>query len=114
MDKVREIFAKIKDTSSTKEKMKIITDNKENPLFRKCLKFLLDGNILTGISSSKFKKISPTTSGLAAKQKLNTFEEVMDYLLINSTGKDEDIANVKSFVYDHYIVEDMELWKVEE
>lgn len=108
MDKVREIFAKIKDTSSTKEKMKIITDNKENPLFRKCLKFLLDGNILTGISSSKFKKISPTTSGLAAKQKLNTFEEVMDYLLINSTGKDEDIANVKSFVYDHYIVDDTE------
>lgn len=108
MDKVIEIFAKIKDTSSTKEKMKIITDNKENPLFRKCLKFLLDGNILTGISSSKFKKISPTTSGLAAKQKLNTFDEVMDYLLINNTGKDEDIANVKSFVYDCYIVDDTE------
>ena len=108
MEKVIKIFEEIKNTSSTKQKMKIITDNKENLLFRKSLKFLLDGNILTGISSSKFKKISPTTSGLAAKQKLNTFEEVMDYLLINSTGKDEDIANVKSFVYDHYIVDDTE------
>lgn len=107
MEKVIKIFEEIKNTSNTKQKMKIIKDNKENPLFRKCLKFLLDSNIITGISNSKFKKISPTTSSESATIKLNTFEEVIDYLRLNNTGRDVDIANVKSFVYDHYIADDI-------
>ena len=30
----------------------------------------------------------------------------MDYLEVNNTGRDEDIANVKGFIYDHYISDD--------
>ena len=56
MKEVIDIFKQIQDTSSLNDKKKIIGSNKDNELFKKCLVFLLDNNIVTGISDKKINK----------------------------------------------------------
>ncbi len=106
MLEVIKLFKQIQSTSSLNDKKAIITANKDNELFKKWLVFLLDTNITTGIADSKLKKVNLNYTKDKATVKLNTFEEVMDYLVENNTGRDEDIANVKGFIYDHYIDDD--------
>lgn len=108
MEEVIKLFKQIQVISSLNDKKAIIIANKDNELFKECLRFLLDKNVITGISNSKISKVNKNTSKENATQKLNSFEEVMEYLKDHNTGKDEDIANVKSFIYDHYIVDDNE------
>lgn len=108
MVEVIKLFKQIQETSSLNDKKAIIETNKDNELFKECLKFLLDGNIVTGISNSKISKVNSNTTKDKATIKLNSFKEVMEYLQVHNTGRDEDIANVKSFIYNHYIVDDDE------
>lgn len=62
MKEVIKIFKQIQETSSTNGKKAIISANKDNELFKKCLKFLLNSNFVTGISSKKLgKKLSDMT-----------------------------------------------------
>ena len=53
MEEVIKIFKQIQNTSSLNDKKSIIAVNKDNELFKKCLVFLLDSNIVTGISDKK-------------------------------------------------------------
>lgn len=108
MEEVIKLFKQIQETSSLNDKKAIIIANRNNELFKRCLSFLLDGNIVTGISNSKISKIDRYTTKNKATLKLNSFEEVMEYLKIHNTGRDEDIANIKGFIYDHYIADDDE------
>ena len=108
MKEVIAIFKQIQDTNSLNDKKKIIDSNKDNELFKKCLVFLLDNNIVTGISDKKLSKLNTKTSPQYKTVNLNTFEEVMDYLEEYNSGRDEDVANVKGFIYDHYIKDDYE------
>ena len=108
MKEVIDIFKQIQDTSSLNDKKKIIGSNKDNKLFKKYLVFLLDNNIVTGISDKKISKPDANTCQQCKTVNLNTFEDVMDYLKEHKTGRDEDVANVKGFIYDHYIENDYE------
>lgn len=103
MDKVIKLFKQIQDTSSLNDKKKIITSNKDNELFKKCMKFLLDGNIKTGISTKKIKKKVNQSSELAPYYLSvhSTFEDVMEYLQKSNTGKDEDIYEIQAFLSGH-------------
>lgn len=93
MEEVIKIFEQIKNTSSTNEKKAIITTNKDNELFKKCLVFLLDSNIQTGLSAKKIaKNVRPT------EYVLPTFEDVMQYLQNHNTGTDDDIAMIQAFI----------------
>lgn len=94
MQKVIELFKLIQATGSTNEKKRIIEENKDNGLFKKCLRFLLDGNVVTGISDKKIKKLIDKN----ATENLTTFEEVIEYLKIHNSGTDMDIVNVKRFI----------------
>ena len=93
MREVIKLFKQIQETSSTNDKKAIIAANKDNELFKKCLVFLLDGNINTGISNKKIhKKVEPSSELAPYHLCMNsTFEEVMDYLSKNNTGTDVDI-----------------------
>ena len=108
MKEVIKIFKQIQETSSTNDKKAIIAANKDNELFKKCLRFLLDTNITTGIADSKLRKVNKNTLAQYATVKFNNFEELLEYLEVNNTGRDEDIANVKGFIYDpdRYIPDD--------
>lgn len=100
MKEVIKIFKQIQATSSLNEKKSIINENKNNKLFKKCLKFLLDPNVVTGISEKKIRKrvepeteLSPLYLGASSE-----FTDVISYLQKNNTGKDSDIYEVQSFL----------------
>lgn len=103
MVEVINLFKQIQETSSLTDKKVIITTNKDNGLFKKCLKFLLDGNIVTGISTKKIKKKVNPSSELAPYYLCvhSTFEDVMNYISENNTGKDEDIYEIQAFLSGH-------------
>lgn len=108
LKKVIEIFRYIQSTKSLNDKKEILNSNKDNELFKKCLSFLLDDNVVTGISDKKISKYDSVMCERLRTIKLNTFEDVMDYLKQHNSGRDEDITNVKGFIYDHYIEDDYE------
>ena len=89
---VKEIFDKISNTSGKNDKIKIIKQNKDNDLFIKCLKFLLDSDIVTGLSKKKINKKVAVMG-----DRLETIEEAMEYLKQHNSGKDSDIAMIKDF-----------------
>lgn len=103
MIEVIKLFKQIQATSSLNDKKAIITANKDNELFKKCLRFLLDGNIVTGISTKKINKKVIPSSELApyCLCVYSTFEDVMNYLEKNNTGKDDDIYEVQCFLSGH-------------
>lgn len=103
MIEVIKLFKQIQETSSLNDKKAIIIANKDNELFKKCLRFLLDGNIVTGISSKKIKKKVFPSSEMAPYYLCvhSTFEDVMEYLQKNNTGKDEDIYEIQAFLSGH-------------
>ena len=96
MKEVIKIFKQIQETSSTNDKKAIISANKNNELFKKCLVFLLDGNINTGLSAKKIKK-----KVIKSEYILPTFEDVMKYLTQNNTGTDNDISIIQAFLNEH-------------
>lgn len=89
---VKELFDKIANTSGKNDKIKIIKQNKDNELFVKCLKFLLDNDIVTGLSKKKINKKVAVMG-----YRLETIEEAMEYLKQHNSGKDSDIAMIKDF-----------------
>lgn len=103
MVEVIRLFKQIQATSSINDKKEIIASNKNNELFKECLKFLLDGNIVTGISTRKIKKKVTPSSEMAPYYLCahSTFEDVMEYLRKNNTGKDDDIYEIQSFLSGH-------------
>ena len=103
MKEVIKLFKQIQETSSINDKKAIITANKDNELFKKCLVFLLDGNINTGISNKKInKKVEPSSELAPYYLCINsTFEEVMEYLSKNNTGTDVDIYEIQCFLEGH-------------
>ena len=96
MKKVIKIFKQIQETSGTNDKKAIIAANKDNELFKKCLVFLLDGNINTGLSAKKIAKKVEKSEYI-----LPTFEDVMKYLAQNNTGTDNDISMIQAFLDEH-------------
>lgn len=104
MQEVIKLFRQIQETSSLNDKKKIITDNKDNELFKKCLKFLLDNNVVTGISDAKLSKEVPIVRGF-----IRDFEAVISYLSIHNSGKDSDIAMIQQFI-DRQSEEDKEFY----
>ena len=96
MKEVIKLFKQIQETSGTNDKKAIITANNDNELFKKCLVFLLDGNINTGLSAKKIKK-----KVIKSEYILPTFEDVMKYLAQNNTGTDNDISMIQAFLDEH-------------
>ena len=96
MKEVIKLFKQIQETSSTNDKKAIIAANKDNELFKKCLVFLLDGNINTGLSAKKIAKKVTKSEYI-----LPTFEDVMKYLAQNNTGTDNDISMIQAFLNEH-------------
>jgi len=94
---------RIQETNSLNDKKAIITANKDNELFKKCLGFLLDSNIITGISSKKIKKHVEPSLEMAPYylSEFSDFSYVMNYLKKNNTGRDEDIYEIQLFLSGH-------------
>ena len=98
MEEVIELFRKIQSTSGLNEKQRILRENKDNELFKKCLVFLLDGNIVTGISTTKMGKMTISKAENYSTFDLKSFSDVIDYLKDHNTGTDIDVATVRKFI----------------
>ena len=98
MEEVIELFRKIQSTSGLNEKQCILRENKDNELFKKCLVFLLDGNIVTGISTTKMGKMTISKAKNYSTFDLKSFSDVIDYLKDHNTGTDIDVATVRKFI----------------
>lgn len=98
MEEVIEILKLIQNTSSLNEKQRILRENKDNELLKKCLVFLLDGNTVTGISTKKIDKMTISKAANYATFEPKNFSEVIDYLKTHNTGADVDVATVRKFI----------------
>lgn len=103
LEEVIKLFKQIQKTNSLNGKKEIIIANKDNGLFKECLRFLLDGNIVTGISSKKIKKHVEPSLEMAPYYlgEFSDFSYVMNYLNKNNTGRDEDIYEIQLFLSGH-------------
>ena len=101
MKEVIKLFKQIQEVSGKNDKINIVKANADNELFKKCLVFLLDTNIVTGISKKKLGK------QLTQMNNEETFDDVMEYLKVNNTGRDQDIVYVQQFLNAQ---ETEELW----
>lgn len=107
MEEIIKLFKQIQGTSSLNDKKSIIIANKDNELFKKCLKFLLDDNIITGISNKKISKMTNEEANrIYLKYVPCTFEELMEYLTDHNTGTDVDVAYVRRFICSNSITYD--------
>lgn len=98
MEEVIEILKLIQNTSSLNEKQRILRENKDNELLKKCLVFLLDGNTVTGISTKKIDKMTISKAANYATFEPKNFSEVIDYLKSHNTGTDVDVATIRKFI----------------
>lgn len=98
MEEVIEILKLIQNTSSLNEKQRILRENKDNELLKKCLVFLLDGNTVIGISTKKIDKMTISKAANYATFEPKNFSEVIDYLKTHNTGTDVDVATVRKFI----------------
>lgn len=103
MVEVIKLFKQIQNISSLNGKKAIIIANKDNELFKKCLRFLLDSSIVTGISSKKIKKHIEPSLEMAPYYlgEFCDFDYIMGYLQKNNTGRDEDIYEIQLFLSGH-------------
>lgn len=89
---VLEIINAISGTSSRKQKEEILARYKDNEKLKTILKFVYDPYIVTGLSDKKMaRNVSKVTT-------YTHFFEILEYLYKNNTGRDEDIAVVKTFL----------------
>jgi DNA ligase-1 len=95
LEEVIKIFREIQNTSSLNEKQNIILTHKDNELFKKCLVFLLDSLIVTGISDKKIKKNINADVVIKFDP---TFESCIEYLKNNNAGTDVDIAIIQKLI----------------
>lgn len=100
MLEVIKLFKQIQNTSSLNDKKAIITANKDNELFKKCLVFLLDGNVTTGIAEKKYDSLEARCSDWKHNDIGTEFCECLDYIKTHNTGRDEDVIQVQSWCYE--------------
>ena len=97
MKEVIKLFKQIQETSSTNDKKAIITANKDNELFKKCLVFLLDSNVTTGIAEKKYDSLKARTSDWVHNDINKEFCELLEYIKQHNTGRDEDIIQCQAW-----------------
>lgn len=91
MLEVQRIIDSIANTSSRNEKEDILSQYKDNVLLREVLFFIYNPYIVTGLSDKKMKK-------KVAIRGFNVIDNLMEYLKVNNTGSDLDIASVQHYI----------------
>jgi DNA ligase-1 len=85
----------------------ILKENENNEDLKDLLFFLYNPYIITGLSSKKINKVLNIKD---RKSEYNTFKDICEYLKVNYTGKDENIAVVQNFIKNQPI-EYQEIYK---
>ena len=94
LENVIRIFKQLQNTKGLNDKKTIIYKNKNDELFKKCLVFLLDSNVTTGISTKKWDKIEVNSTW---DSNIDEFDKLLDYITKNNSGKDDDVIMCKAW-----------------
>jgi len=94
MEKVLAIVEQLQATSGRNDKESILSNNSNNELFKDIMKFVYDPFILTGLSKKKISK----KLKLPKESSILSIIEIMDYLKVHNSGRDEDIIFVQHFI----------------
>ena len=95
------ICKELQNTSSTLEKQDILKRNENNQLFKRMLKFLLNNQIVTGISKKKIEKQIDYVDTDDIKMWEYDIGVLLSYLEEHNTGTDKDICFCRKFLkYD--------------
>lgn len=104
MEEAYQILNQIAKTSSIKKKKEILKAHANNELLLEILKFCFSPMIITGINKTKLHKkldtkinLSITTFPYITNSKL-ALKHIMNYLSLNHTGSDEDIARCQAVI----------------
>lgn len=100
MEEIIQLFKDIQNTSSVNVKKAIIAGNKDNEFFKKCLVFLIDTTITTGIAEKKYDSLEAVCHNWKHEDIDREFCECLDYIKTHNTGRDEDVTRVQSWCYD--------------
>lgn len=105
MERMLECIDNIKNMAGFNSKRDYILNLKKNGIFNEALgyllRFIIDPNITTGISDKKLNKPMDSLDSDF------TFIEILKWLEINNTGRDEDVAIVKGFIEKNKVFEDI-------
>ena len=97
-----DICKKLQNTSSTIEKQNLLKEHEDNELFKQVLKFLLDKQIVTGISKKKIDKKINFVDTDDLKTWTYDIRNLLSYLEKHNTGTDKDIVYCQRFLnYDN-------------
>lgn len=95
MPNIAAILTKIQKTSGRNAKEAILRNSGAYPMFKEVVKFLYDPYVKTGIGRAKLKNAEYIND---AQEQFIDWEEIMDYLRLNQTGKYDDVCMAKTFV----------------
>lgn len=93
MKTVLNILSQIESTSARTEKENILKANKDNTLLKKTLQYTYDPYKVFGIGIKSIKKYKTKQ-----ESEFNNIFELLEYLLIHNTGRDEDVIKVNKFL----------------
>ena len=86
------LLTELQSISSTNEKVEFISTHKDNKLFIKLLKFIVDDKVVTNISRAKFNKNVGCDCGILD---IDEFLYSLEYIC---TGKDTDLMMIHGFI----------------
>lgn len=86
------LLTELQSISSTNEKVDFISAHKDNKLFIKLLKFIVDDKVVTNISRAKFNKNVGCDCGILD---IDEFLYSLEYIC---TGKDTDLMMIHGFI----------------
>ncbi len=100
MKDLKQIFDKLQSTNGRIEKENILKENIYNEMFKFTLHYLLNPFITTGLSTKKINKSIEIISYaplVRDENEIISFKNLLDYIRINNTGRDIDIAICQLF-----------------
>ena len=90
-------FLILKSKSKVQDKIDTLDEYASDPDFCYLIEYLLNTDKITGIKKSKLKKQIKNTSKLLDTQ-YNSLKDLIEYLLSNNTGTDQDVYIVQNFI----------------
>ena len=90
-------FLILKSKSKVQDKIDTLDEYASDPDFCYLIEFLLNTDKVTGIKKSKLKKQIKNTSKLL-DVRYNSLKDLIEYLLSNNTGTDQDVYIVQNFI----------------
>lgn len=101
---IKNIFDSLVQESSRLGKEALLQENQDNTLFLETLEFLYNPLITTGLSEAKIQRMQENyleNPIHVIELEINDLQDLMEYLRLNNSGKDENLETIANFLLHH-------------